>query len=107
MEAELTRNIRRGGALRPGEEMLLARYALTLCQASPILRARQKEATGKELTLQTVPEAYAVGIEGPCYEALLRLDKIVKKAVRHYSVTEKGRLAYLQQTIETMYYSLK
>ena len=107
MEAELTRNIRRGGTLRPGEEMLLARYAVTLCQASPILTARQKEASGKELTLQTVPEVYAVNIEAPCYQALLRLDKIVKKAVQHYSGTEKGRLAYLQQTIETMYYTLK
>lgn len=107
MERELTANIRRGGALRPGEEILLARYAVTLCQASPILSAKRKKATaGNSLTVSAVPEVYAVGIEEPCYQALLRLDKIVKKALRRYSGTEKGRLTYLAETIETMYYTL-
>lgn len=100
IEDELMRNIRSGKALRPGEELLVASYANSLVQQSPLLTARAKEASGQSFNVTQVPESYTVNLEEPCYRALVHLQESVKKAARHYKGQEKGRIAYLESFID-------
>ena len=102
-EEILTRNMRAGKPLQPGEEMLLATYASMLLQQSPVMTARQAEVAHKQnnLTVSEVPTFYSASLETEARAALERLHRVLKQASARYSGTDRGRIAYVLNLVES------
>ena len=102
-EELLTRNMRAGKPLRPGEEMLLATYASMLQQQSPVMVAQQNEVTHKQnnLTVSAVPASYSASLETEARVALERLRRTLKNASARYTGKDKGRIAYVLNLVES------
>lgn len=99
----LTRNMRAGRPLKPGEEMLLATYASAILQQSPVMTAQQAEVAHKQnnLTLSAVPAFYSASLETEARVALERLRRTLKNASARYTGTDKGRIAYVLNFVES------
>ena len=102
-ERILTRNMREGKPLKPGEDMLLAMYVTMLLQQSPVMVAQQDLVSHKKnnLTVSAVPAFYSATLETEARVALERLRRTLKNASARYTGTDKGRIAYVLNVVES------
>ena len=102
IEDILLADLRSGKALAPGEDMMIAQYAVSLSRRSPIMQKQAQEAskTGFALTVSSVPAVYIQETEAVCYKALQHLRKSLKGVRGRQDATGRAKLDYILGVID-------
>ena len=97
IENILLKDLRSGKAMAPGEDMMIAQYAVSLYGRSPVMQTQASEASHRDIALNvtTVPSVYTQETEAVCYQALLRLRKSLKSVRGGQDANGRAKIDYI------------
>ena len=102
IEDLLLKDLRSGKDIVPGEDMMIAQYAASLFGRSPVMKAQEKDASNRGISLRVtaVPTEYTQETEAVCYNALLHLRKSLKSVRGGQKKEGKAKLDYILSLID-------
>ena len=102
IEDVLLKDLKAGKAIAPGEDMMIAQYAVSLYGRSPIMQTQAQEASKKgiALTVSSVPAVYTQETEAVCYKALQHLRKSLKGVRGGQKAEGRAKIDYILGVID-------